>query len=439
MIGHRVVRTRSDSPWVLGTALLFVTMAAVVGIAVAAQDAEGVRAAGVIAIVTLVTLVIFRLAIRDDPHGAWLFRVLVASLILKFGAVVFRLWFVLVQYGGVADALQYHESGERLADAILRSGLPQMDKYYSTQLVQLLTGIYYAFVGPTLVGAFVFWAWLGLMGMLFFYKAFTVAFPGGNRRLYALLILLYPSMLLWTSSLGKDALVCFSLGLMTYGAAIVMRRPDFRGWLMAAGGLAGVLFIRPHVAAMAGVALATGYLLRPIRAGLMTPVVKGMATAIVAVLAFVVVQTSADFIQLEELSGEGVLSYIEARQETTARGRSIIQRGIPTNPLALADGIATVFFRPYPWEAGNLFAQISAAEGVLLVALVAWRRRSVIAAIVGARRDTFLLMSVTYVLLFAFFFSAISNFAIIARQRAQLLPFILMWLAYLPARSGPRA
>ncbi len=439
MITLQPIRPRADSTWILGTALVFVAIAAAVGMAVAGQDAEGVRAAAIIASITVASLVIFRLATRDDADGPWLFRVLLASLMLKFGAVAFRLWFILVQYGSVADAVEYHVQGVRMAESILTSGLPHMEQYYSTPLVQLLTAIFYAFTGPTLVGAFVFWAWLGLLGMLFFYKAFTVAFPSGDKRLFSLLILLYPSMVLWTSSLGKDALVAFSLGVMAYGAAMLMQRSTIQGGLMTASGLTGVLFIRPHIAAIAGVALAAGYLVRPVRAGLMTPVIRAAGAVIFAVLALLVVRTSASFIALEDLSGEGVLGFIETRQVGTERGAAVIQRGIPTNPVAFVDGVVTVFFRPYPWEAHNLFAQISAAEGVLLAILLVWRWRSVIASVADARRDTFLMMSVVYVLLFAFLFSAVSNFAIIARQRHQLLPFILMWIAYLPRRPGPRS
>jgi hypothetical protein len=419
-------------------ALAFAMGAVVLGWLVGRQDVDGIRGAIIVSVVSIASLLIFHLASRDDPLGPLLFRLLVASFVLKLCAVAFRLWLIYEQYGGSADALGYYSWGARVSELIRTSGLPELDHYYSTSLVRLLAAIFYVFTGPTVFGAFAFWAWLGLLGMLFFYKAFTVAFPQGDRRLFAVLILLYPSMLLWTSSLGKDALVSFALGLMTYGVAVAMRRIDIGGALAAGAGLVGVLFIRPHIAAIACVATVVGWLWRPVRAGAMTPVVKMGAMLVMALLAVLIVRTSASFVQLEDFSAEGVLGFIDERQERTERGGAVIERGLPTNPVAFADAMATVFFRPYPWEAHNVLARIAAAEGVLLVGLFLWRWQSVRAAFGNARRDGTLMMALVYVLLFAFFFSAISNFAIIARQRHQVLPFIFIWLAYLPWRAEAR-
>ncbi len=422
----------------LGPAIVLAAVAGVIGSFIAVQDAEGARAVAVIASIVVASLAIFHLASRNDPSGVFLFRLLMAALLIKFGTVAFRLWFIFDQYGGVADAVGYHGMGARVATAILTGAPVDVSAYHGTEMVGLLTGIFYVFSGPTLVGAFVFWAWLGLLGMMFFYKAFAIACPGGNRRLFAWLILLYPSMVLWTSSLGKDALVCFFLGLATYGAARLMRRMAMTGFLIMGIGMTGVLLIRPHIAAIAGVAIAVASLWRPVRAGLLTPIMRGGVVLVFALLAVFVVRTSASFIQLDDLTTEGVLSYIEVRQMSTERGGAAIHREMPTNPIALADGLTTVFFRPYPWEAHNVFAIISSVEGILLLYLFARKWRNVAAAAAAVRSNAFLMLALVYVLLFAFFFSGISNFAIIARQRPQLLPFIFAFLAYLPERSPSR-
>jgi hypothetical protein len=65
-----------------------------------------------------------------------------------------------------------------------------------------------------------------------------------------------------------------------------------------------------------------------------------------------------------------------------------------------------------------------------------YRWRSVRAALTGLRRNSFFLFLLVYVALFVFLFSAIGNFGIIARQRVQLLPFLFMWIAHLPAQPG---
>jgi hypothetical protein len=290
----------------------------------------------------------------------------------------------------------------------------------------------------------VFWAWLGLLGMWMFYRAFVTAIPHGDRRVFSLLILIYPSMILWTSSLGKDALSVFFLGMATYGVALLSRHVGAKGVALAATGVAGLLMVRPHIAAAFVAAGVGASLFRPFRLGLLGPVVKLLAVAAFAIGAVFLVRFSAGALQLDDLSAEGVLEFIEERAESTERGGAAIERGLPTDPVAFADGVLTVFFRPYPWEARNIPAMISAVEGSLLFLLMFFiRRRSVVAAIREARSSPLVIGSIVYALLFAFMFSAVSNYAIIARQRVQLLPFVFVLVAYLgaqrPARRAPDA
>jgi hypothetical protein len=267
------------------------------------------------------------------------------------------------------------------------------------------------------------------------YRAFVTAVPNGNRRVFSVLVLLYPSMILWTSSLGKDALVVFFLGMAMYGVALLSKRIDGKGLLLAGIGTIGMMAIRPHIAAIFVAAGAGASLFRPFRFGLLSPMVKLLAVVLFAGMTAVVVQASASFLQLDDLSAEGVLAFIEDRQESTEAGGAAIQRSLPTNPIAFIDGVLTVFFRPYPWEARNLPSLISAGEGSLLFLLMFFvLRRNVVAAIRGARANPLVIGSVVYALLFAFLFSAVSNYAIIARQRVQLLPFLFFLLAYQAAR-----
>jgi hypothetical protein len=440
MLRLRTFRNRSDLAWVLGTVVFLAAMALLLGNIVAGQDIEGARGVVLTVVIILASLIVFHMITRDESDGQFLFRLLMTSLVLKLGAVAFRLWLIFDQYGGTADAVGYHGWGARMAAAVFAGGLgEELSGSQGTQMVRVLTAIFYYVTGPTLLGSFVVWAWLGLLGMLFFYRAFVTAVPNGNRRLFAYLIFLYPSMILWTSSLGKDALVCFGLGMLTYGAARLSRGIDVKGLALAGFGMLTVLLIRPHIAAIAGVAIATGALMQPVRAGMLTPVLKAGGVLIFGALAALVVTTSASYINLEDLSAEGVTSFIEVRQEQTARGGAMIERGgVPSNPLTFLDGVVTVLFRPYMWEARNMVAGIAAIEGVFLMILLVWRRKSVVAAWRATPRSTFLVGAMAYALIFAFFFSAISNFGIIARQRHQLLPFLFVWLAFLPAIRAPR-
>ena len=102
-----------------------------------------------------------------------------------------------------------------------------------------------AVTGPNQLAAFLVSAWLAFVGTVFFYKAFTVTFPGVDRRFYAWLVFLFPSILFWTADVGKEADMMFALGLTAYGMAQVLVGIS-RGYLyMLIGGVIGLL-IRPN-------------------------------------------------------------------------------------------------------------------------------------------------------------------------------------------------
>ena len=83
------------------------------------------------------------------------------------------------------------------------------------------------------------------MGTVFFYKAFSVTFPGVDRRVYAWLIFLFPSILFWTAAVGKESAMLFALGLTAYGMAMVLARIN-RGYLYVLIGGAIGLVVRPN-------------------------------------------------------------------------------------------------------------------------------------------------------------------------------------------------
>ena len=59
-----------------------------------------------------------------------------------------------------------------------------------------------------------------------FYRAFVTALPDADHHRYALLIFLWPTLVFWPSSIGKDCWLLFTLGIASLGAArVLVRRP----------------------------------------------------------------------------------------------------------------------------------------------------------------------------------------------------------------------
>ncbi len=414
---------------------LFLALAWSLGAIVASNDVLIVRAAFFLGTVVIASLLLFWIVARSDPEGRALLTILLISLTLKLLAMAFRFY-----AGLLADAYDYDNVGADFASILARGRWPEGIRYGGSDVIRLLTGLVYFVAGETIYGISILWAWCGLLGMLFFYKAFITAFPGGHRRMYMYLIFLYPSMLLWTSSLGKDALMVMLLGMGAYGVARLQQRIEIVGAWWLGIGLFGMLMIRPHIAAVFALSAGVASLIRPIRAGMMTPVIRFAGVLVFAAVAVVIVGTAADYIRLEGLAAEDVIGFIEYEQGQTQRGGSAFEQvGIRRNPLLFLVNIPTVLFRPYPWEAlsagRSTFALIASLEGLGLFILIVLRWGSVRTALASLLRNSYALFSVMYAALFVFVFSAVANFGIIARQRSSLFPFVFMLIAFLgPAR-----
>lgn len=425
------VEQRSINAGGLWSLPFFVATVGGLALLLASGRAEEIRAAVILVVLTPLTLMIFVRAARADPDPTFLYRVLLLAWPAKLTAMAFKLFLLATVFGG-ADALRYHDAGRAIASSLSSGEWPYYIQYSSTKFVDFITGLFYYVTGPTFEGAWIFWSWLATLGMLAHYKASVTALPSSSRRWFAILIFFSPTMLMWPNALGKDALVAFALGVSAYAVAILFGRGIGLGpIILGAVGFGGSLLVRPHVTAMLIVGLAAAMLLRPIRAGFLTPIVRLGSFLAMITLAVLVVRFAAANLAVD-LSVEGVEDFFALQAAQTEQGGSAFEGlgGFPTNPQALGLAVVTVLFRPFPWEGGSLLGVAVAMEGVALMALLLYRRRSVLGAVWEARRHAYLAFITIYAAIFIIAFSAVSNFGILSRQRAQLLPFIFVLIAY---------
>src|SRR5258705_5785030 len=125
--------------------------------------------------------------------------------------------------------------------------------------MKILTGVREVFTSSTAFATFLLFTWLGFIGCSLFYRAFVPAMPDADHRRYALLIFLWPTLLFWPSSIGKDCWMIFTLGIGALGAArVLVRRPG--GYSLLTVGLLAGSIVRPHVALIELVAFALAFL-----------------------------------------------------------------------------------------------------------------------------------------------------------------------------------
>jgi hypothetical protein len=382
-------------------------------------------------VLILVSLPVLARQARREGDRA-LFWLLVLALVLKLAGALVRHFVAFDIYGGAADAAGYDQWGTRLAERFhsgsFHTGLESLG---GTNFIRFLTGLVYTVIGPTRLGGFLVYSWLGFWGLFLFYRAFTVAVPEGRRRSYAYLVFFLPSLLFWPSSIGKEAWMMFALGVAAFGCARMLAERTVRGLLVAGMGLWLTALVRPHVAGLLGLALLAAYVVRRSRTelGLLAPLAKGAAVLVLAVMAaFLVVRTDQFLKESKIGSGGGVVSVLEDVSERTAQGGSKFAPSIIESPARAPVAIGTVLFRPLVFEAYNDQALAAAMEATFLLVLSLVRVPWMVAALRSIRRQPYVALAIVYTGLFIVAFSAVANFGLLARERVQLLPFYLVLL-----------
>src|SRR5206468_920053 len=109
-----------------------------------------------------------------------------AALAAHLVGSLLRYFIIQAVYHGVADANGYYGAGKVFAPMFRSLQFPGLPSpYFGTPFVNWTTGILFAIIGSTLLGGFVIHAALAFVGGWYFYKAFRIAFPEGDHKLFA--------------------------------------------------------------------------------------------------------------------------------------------------------------------------------------------------------------------------------------------------------------
>jgi hypothetical protein len=269
---------------------------------------------------------------------------------------------------------------------------------------------------------------LAFIGVVFFYLAFR-PWVGDSRSLfiYAVLLFFMPSILFWPSSIGKDAVMILALGLGAYGASWLLQGGYTRGLAFLVPGLALTAGLRAHVATL----MAAGVLLALLLARRTRDSSGWMGRLVIAAVVIIgltaVASTAAVNLQLDP-SSDGLDRFLEDTQLHTSQGGSEVVGSPVSNPLDLPEAAMRVLLRPFPHEASNAAMLLSALETTLLLGIVVWRFPHMWRNVRRIRGMPYVLFAALYTAGFVVAFSAIFNLGILARQRVQVLPLLLVVL-----------
>jgi len=371
-----------------------------------------------------------------DVDDAWLPGLVVGAFVLKMFGSLAR-WSVLVDlYRGSGDAAGYHGRGAAFAPVWRSLQIPDIAVGSAgTTFVSRVTALFYAPHTPSdMLGGFFLFATFAFFGQLLLYAAFRRAVPGARLGWYAAGMLLLPSMIFWPSSIGKESLMITFIGLTAYAAARLLGEYRIRWAVVAALGMAGAAAIRIHIAALLAASITIAMVLGKVPK-VRAAQVRRLALVGVAVVGLVVAVTAASLRFGIDLSVAGdVDPFIQELQRNTQQGGSAVQGEAIRSVADVPAGVMRVVFRPLPNEAVSPQGWASALESTVLLILTVVLIPFMIRHVGRLRRYPYLLFSLVFVVGFVMAFSTIFNLGILARQRTQMLPFLLALLVGLGGR-----
>lgn len=361
---------------------------------------------------------------RGDPY---LKELLTAGILARLAAASLYIWMGVFVYAYSVDGFHYWWVGmQRAAEFSTLGWSTFQPPFWNTNLINNICGFALLAIGNTLPGLFVLFSLAALWGGYFFYRAFCIAFPTGDAALYGTLALLLPSSLFWSSAIGKDALAQLFIGLTALGFAKVCRSVDAGSILTCGAGVAGVLAVRPHIAAMLAVALTLPFALGRTVRGWKKLVGKVVLVPLLIAASLLIISQAKEFVGIENNDAQVGLETADRLTRSTQIGGSAFNSD-QLWPVRLAES-PFLMFRPFPWEVHNGLAAVASLEAFGLL-WFAWKRRSVLAAALRSWRQPFVGFVLVYSTIFSLAFAATtSNFGILVRERIMMLPLVLMLL-----------
>jgi hypothetical protein len=395
----------------------------------------------ILPVLFLVTLPMFARQARreNDPRVFW---VLIGAFALKILASSFRYFHVFHISESGSDARQFDthatEIALRFLDGDYTTGLSSLTE---TNWMRFFTAMIYTALRPSVLAGFFIYAWMAFLGTYFFYRAFVLGVPDGDRRGYARWLFFMPSILFWPASIGKEAWMLFGLGIAAFGAAKVLRERMIPGILICGLGLGLAAIVRVPFAAIMAVGLVVAGLVRSRHSGRARPrkpLARLASLGVFAVITVVIVMGTGSYLARSGLDGLSVDEIILESADATAQGGSEFDPTPITSPIGAVVGTVTVLFRPFITEAHTPEAYGTAIEASILALCAVIRWRSFGAAFTSLRRVPYIAVALVYTAGSIFMLSAVANFGILVRARSLLFPTFLAVMCFLPTGRARR-
>ncbi len=383
----------------------------------------------VIPSITIMCVALIAITTRNNP---FLFRVMLVALVVKLLAAWIYTALPAFQLSDVKGT--YFDSAKQLAgSATYLTEVFSLRQLWGTNLIIEIGACLFAVIGPSLSAAIILFAIASFWGQFLFYRAFVLAFPTANCRTAALSLFMFPSLVYWTATFGKDALMLLAIGLISHGIA---RRFDTKGWATILIGLPLATLVRPHIGAFLAVSLFGTYLVSDIKSRHRIVGLKFLLFPLFFAICLAVVTYAQNSLELGSVDDAQAMSDYSYKYNQVGGSAFGDESSTRIGRLAQAPFL---MFRPFPWETNNGPALIASCEGLVLLFLIVRRRASLFRLVINARATPLTSFAISFFLIFSIVFSiSLSNFGLLARQRVMVLPLVLTLLLASKAQVGGR-
>lgn len=398
----------------------------VIGLAVTIVNGSEHVSALFVAGVGAVAMGLIAKPMSTDEDRSWLPTMIMAGFTVKILASWARWWVLVDYYGGSGDAVGYYGKAINFVHDWRAFSPPPMA--VGTEAMEGLGGLVFFLYVPNYLGAFFMYATLAFVGQLFLYAAFRTTVQPRRLKLYAVATFFVPTVVYWPSSIGKESIMLLGIGMSAYGVSRLLNRGALDSLLVIGAGLGIAGIIRPHVSAMLALAATVALLLAKGEGVARFPGRRLLLLGCVgAGLGALILVAAASFnIDFSDDNVDGRLDeFVENVESQTSGGGSAVSGGFISSPLEIPEATLRVLFRPFPHEAHNPPALASSLEGTLMLLLVIWKLPAMLRRGVKIRRDPYILFCLVFTILFIFAFSSFLNLGLMARERSQVIPFLL--------------
>ena len=370
--------------------------------------------AGILAAAILLALILFwpvPTAHRQVLLLLWLLRVgITLGVMLPYEAF----------YG--VDAKWYYLSGKALNEP-----LTQFQFGAGTQNIGALVGLL-SNITESYSALKVIFSYIGLIAIYIFYRAATICL-GQDKIILLYALGLLPSLVFWSSILGKDPIVLLGIAIYCYGVAGLIVRQKFSMLVYIAIGL----FIASYIRVWLGMIFVTPLIVTYVLSGRASIPTK-LIFLVIAIPGFLLTfQGFSEIFSVE--TTQDLVARTDQISASWARGGSAQQieggfKSITSMIAFMPIGAFTALFRPMPFEVQNTFGLLAGLENVYILGLfvVGLLRRGF-----GWIRHPVLQWALTTVLVWGAVYGFVSyqNLGTAFRFRAQIVPILLLLGLYL--------